>query len=77
MKGRRIDEGRDKSAGLAMIGAAEDGKEDLSEGVSSDIATIAGCRDEASDIVDGVAKESVDVVNAGKLLELSSDGQGG
>lgn len=77
MKGRRAERGRDSSTGFAMMGIGEEGKLDFSDGVSSEVMTIAGCREEASDMVDGVARESVDVVSAGKLLELSSDGLGG
>ena len=77
MNGRREEGGRERSAGLAIVGRPGEGYGDFSEVGSSTVAMIAGCKDEASDIVDGVASESVDVVNAGILLELSSEGLGG
>ena len=60
-----------------MTGIGEEGNEGFSEVVSSEVMTMAGCKEEASDIVEGVARESVEVVRAGKLLELPSDGLGG
>ena len=73
----RGDVGRERSTGFAMTGTLEDGYGDLSDGGWSTLAVIAGWREDVSDIVEGVAKESVEVVKAGRLLELSSDGLGG